>query len=39
MVYYGKNTHEKWFLPDDSVSGSEYTEINNFFDRIRKYVK
>ena len=39
MVYYGKNSHEKWFLPDDSVSGSDHTEINNFFNRIRKYVK
>ena len=38
IVYYGKNTRENWFLPDDSVSGSDFNDINAFFDRIRKNI-
>ena len=39
IVYYGKNTRENWFLPDDSVSGSDFNDINSFFDRIRNNIK
>ena len=39
MVYYYNKDREKWFIPDDSVSGSDHAEINNFFNRIRKYLQ
>ena len=35
LAYYG---HEKdhWYIPDDSVSGTDQNEINNFFNRCLK---
>lgn len=39
FVYFGKKTRDHWYLPDDSVSGADFNDINNFFDRIRKNIK
>ena len=39
MIYYGKNEHNYWYIPDDSVSSSDHKGINNFFDRIKKNIK
>ena len=33
-----KNEHPYWYIPDDSVSGSDHKEINNFFDRVKKNI-
>ena len=39
-AYFIKNEFDqnKWYLSDDSVSGSDKTQINTFFNRIKSYI-
>ena len=40
MAFYGNNKdRQNWYIPDDSVSGSDVREINLFFDRAYKFTK
>lgn len=36
LAYYGGNK-EHWFIPNDSVSGGDIEQVNNFFERCIKY--
>ena len=35
LAFYGDKIREKWFIPDDSVTGADETTVNQFFDRCR----
>ena len=39
MAFYGSNkARDNWYIPDDSVSGTNIKEINLFFDKVYRYV-
>jgi len=40
LAYMGNKNRDvsKWYIPDDSVSGSNFEEINAFFERCNKKV-
>jgi len=33
LAYFGKEERDIWYIPDDSVSGGEKKDVNDFFDR------
>ncbi len=38
LAYYGgKRDQNEWFLPNDSIIGSNLEELNKFFNRCEKY--
>ena len=33
LAWFGDNTRDHWFIPDDSVSGGDIQQVNKFFER------
>ena len=42
LAYYGNVKRDVWYIPDDSVSGADIKNVNDFFDRcltkLRDYI-
>ena len=36
LAYFGDVKRDVWYIPDDSVSGGDIKEVNDFFDRCMK---
>ena len=39
LSFYGNKQRDKWYIPDDSVIGTNETDINNFLKRCEDYTK
>ena len=39
LAFYGDVKRDQWYIPDDSVSGGDLTQVQQFFDRCAAKAK